>query len=113
MSLLLLPISFVSILCIILGFFRIRGYGRQGLIVLFGLPILTVSFSLAVHVIDGFVGGFIESRMGALWTAAKLMTISDGDIYLGGVGVILVLGSAALLATQLMLLFGPRKHEEV
>jgi len=103
MAILLIPIFFMSLAFVILGFLRSTDKLRPTGIFLLGLPIYIITFPILMSIFNGMSGGLIENKLGTLWNVVGLLTIQDGDIYIGAVGLMLVIAALVLLSLQVYL----------
>ena len=51
---------------------------------------MAISFPVLIVLLNGFSGGYIESHLSAVWSMVRLLSIADGDIYVGAGGLLLV-----------------------
>lgn len=103
MALLLIPVFLLSLAYTILGVSRVNDILWQFLIVLLGVFVMGISLPLVIVVLNGFAGGFIENQLGFLWRAVKLITVADGDIYMGAGGFLLVVISTISVVMQMLI----------
>lgn len=103
MAILLIPIFFVSLVYIVLGFRRVKDRLRLGFVCIIGLLILGITFPLVMVVFNGMTGGYIENELSILWSSVELLTIQSGDVYMSAGGLILVVAATILLVLQIAL----------
>ncbi len=104
MALLLIPIFILSLAYTIQGIFNVRYKLRLCLIVLLGMIVMGLTFPMIIILLDSFAGGFIENQLSILWSAARQLTIAEGDINIGASGFLLVVMSAVFIVLQIMLI---------
>lgn len=103
MALLLIPVFLLSLAYTILGVSNVSDKLWQFLIVSLGFFVMGISLPLVTVVLNGFAGGFIENQLSFLWRAVKLITVADGDIYMGAGGFLLVVISTISVVMQMLI----------
>jgi len=103
MALFLLPLFFVALYYTVLAVANFKNQCKTVIVILIGFVVLGLTFPVSVAVLNGLSGGLIENRLEYLWSIAEMLTIANGDIYIGGIGLMLIIFNIVLTILQVLL----------
>jgi len=103
MALFLLPIFVVAFFYTAVAIIKIKNQSKMVFAILIGFIVMLLSFPVVITVLNGIFGGMIQKQLKGLWSITESLTIANGDIYIGGIGLVIVVFSIVLIILQVVL----------